>query len=204
MTTEEFDFDLPKELIAQTPLEKRDTSRLLVLDKQTGEITHRDFTDIISYMEKGDTLDNPYVKMSKIMVDIFKLYDKLEVKAREYYSNGVSGKKYGLVTGVTKKKDGKAPYKTKFYKNNTDYVTPNGFLLPILGAFRALVDKDQDGYYFWKKNPFEIMDKVGADLMESTVDMSRTLGNNPNAAGKNRQLWKNLYMCVAMETMHKD
>ena len=56
MTTEEFDFDLPKELIAQTPLEKRDTSRLLVLDKQTGEITHRHFTDIISYMEKGDTL----------------------------------------------------------------------------------------------------------------------------------------------------
>ena len=50
MTTEEFDFDLPKELIAQTPLEKRDTSRLLVLDKQTGEITHRHFTDIISYM----------------------------------------------------------------------------------------------------------------------------------------------------------
>lgn len=159
---------------------------------------------IKQHMEKGDTLDNPYVKMSKIMVDIFKLYDKLEVKAREYYSNGVSGKKYGLVTGVTKKKDGKAPFKTKFYKNNTDYVTPNGFLLPILGAFRALVDKDQDGYYFWKKNPFEIMDKVGADLMESTVDMSRTLGNNPNATGKNKQLWKNLYMCVAMETMHKD
>lgn len=56
VTTEEFDFDLPKELIAQTPLEKRDTSRLLVLDKKTGEITHRHFTDIISYMEKGDTL----------------------------------------------------------------------------------------------------------------------------------------------------
>ena len=56
MTTEDLDFALPKELIAQTPLEKRDTSRLLVLDKQTGEITHRHFTDIISYMEKGDTL----------------------------------------------------------------------------------------------------------------------------------------------------
>lgn len=56
MSTEDFDFDLPEELIAQTPLEKRDTSRLLVLDKETGEVEHHHFTDILDYMEKGDTL----------------------------------------------------------------------------------------------------------------------------------------------------
>ena len=56
MKTDDFDFYLPEELIAQTPLEKRDSSRLLVLDKETGEINHRHFTDIIDYMEKGDTL----------------------------------------------------------------------------------------------------------------------------------------------------
>lgn len=56
MSTEDFDFDLPEELIAQTPLEKRDTSRLLVLDKKTGEVEHHHFTDILDYMEKGDTL----------------------------------------------------------------------------------------------------------------------------------------------------
>lgn len=56
MSTEEFDFDLPEELIAQTPLEKRDTSRLLVLDKETGEITHKHFMDIIDYLNEGDTL----------------------------------------------------------------------------------------------------------------------------------------------------
>jgi len=56
MSTEDFDFDLPEELIAQTPLEKRDTSRLLVLDKETGKIEHHHFTDILDYMEKGDTL----------------------------------------------------------------------------------------------------------------------------------------------------
>ena len=56
MRTDDFDFDLPEELIAQTPLSKRDASRLLVLDKQTGEISHKYFTDIIEYMEKGDTL----------------------------------------------------------------------------------------------------------------------------------------------------
>lgn len=159
---------------------------------------------IKQHIENAETLANPYVKMSKIMVDIFKLYDQLELNARDYYSGGIPGKKYGSVTGITKKKEGKPSFKTKFYKNSTDYLTPNGFLMPIMGAFRALVDVDENGYYYWKKNPFEIMNKLGADLMESTVDMSRTLGNNPNATGKNKQLWKNLYMCVAMETMHKE
>jgi len=56
MQLKEFDYVLPKELIAQTPLEKRDSSRLLVLDRETGEICHRKFPDILDYMEKGDTL----------------------------------------------------------------------------------------------------------------------------------------------------
>lgn len=56
MKVEDFDFDLPQDLIAQTPLERRDSSRLLVLDKETGEICHRHFTDIVSYLNEGDTL----------------------------------------------------------------------------------------------------------------------------------------------------
>lgn len=56
MNLDLFDYNLPEELIAQTPLEKRDEARLLVLDKVTGEIEHKKFYDIISYLEKGDTL----------------------------------------------------------------------------------------------------------------------------------------------------
>ena len=56
MKASEFDFYLPEELIAQHPLEKRDESRLMVLDKKTGEIEHKKFYDIIDYLEKGDTL----------------------------------------------------------------------------------------------------------------------------------------------------
>lgn len=56
MTVEEFNYDLPEELIAQTPLKKRDESRLMVLNKNTGEIEHKHFKDIISYLEPGDTL----------------------------------------------------------------------------------------------------------------------------------------------------
>ena len=56
MRTEDFDYYLPEELIAQTPLEKRDSSKLLVLDKETGEISHHHFSDIINYLNEGDVL----------------------------------------------------------------------------------------------------------------------------------------------------
>ena len=56
MKVEDFDYDLNENLIAQTPIKDRDTSKLLVLDKKTGEIEHKHFYDIIDYLEKGDTL----------------------------------------------------------------------------------------------------------------------------------------------------
>ncbi|MBQ5805361.1 MAG: tRNA preQ1(34) S-adenosylmethionine ribosyltransferase-isomerase QueA, partial [Erysipelotrichaceae bacterium] len=52
----DFDFELPEELIAQHPTEKRDNSRLLILHKNTGEIEHRHFYDIINYLKPGDVL----------------------------------------------------------------------------------------------------------------------------------------------------
>ncbi|MBN4063088.1 MAG: tRNA preQ1(34) S-adenosylmethionine ribosyltransferase-isomerase QueA [Alkaliphilus sp.] len=56
MKKEDFDFDLPQELIAQTPLEKRDLSRLMVLDRKTGNIDHSHFYNIIDFMTKDDCL----------------------------------------------------------------------------------------------------------------------------------------------------
>lgn len=56
MRVDDFDYFLPEELIAQVPIEQRDTSRLLVLDKETGEVNHKHFYDIIDYLDKGDTL----------------------------------------------------------------------------------------------------------------------------------------------------
>ena len=56
MKTDDFNYYLPEELIAQTPLEKRDHSKLLVLDKINGEVSHERFDNIISYLNKGDVL----------------------------------------------------------------------------------------------------------------------------------------------------
>ena len=56
MKVEDFNYNLPEELIAQHPLKERDTSRLLVLDKKSGEIEHKHFHDIMDYLKKGDVL----------------------------------------------------------------------------------------------------------------------------------------------------
>ena len=56
MKTHDFWYDLPQELIAQTPLQQRDSSRLLVLGRESGEITHRHFYDILDYLKPGDCL----------------------------------------------------------------------------------------------------------------------------------------------------
>ncbi len=56
MKVSDFNYDLPEELIAQTPLEKRDESRLMVLDRTNQTIEHKTFKDIVDYLEPGDVL----------------------------------------------------------------------------------------------------------------------------------------------------
>ena len=56
MKTNDFDYNLPQELIAQTPIEPRDGSRLLVLNRQDGSITHRQFFEITDYLRHGDVM----------------------------------------------------------------------------------------------------------------------------------------------------
>lgn len=56
MNVSDFNFELPQELIAQDPLKDRSSSRLLVLDRETGEVEHRGFREIVSYLKKGDCL----------------------------------------------------------------------------------------------------------------------------------------------------
>ncbi len=78
MNVSDFNFELPQELIAQDPLEDRSSSRLLVLDKNTGEIEHRGFRDIVSYLKKGDCL---VINDTKV-IPARLLGEKEETKAR--------------------------------------------------------------------------------------------------------------------------
>lgn len=154
---------------------------------------------IADHKLQGETTANPYVKMEKIMPDIFRLYDAVETGMNRFYRQKNPGGRYGSTKGVQVPKPGQ-DFQSKFLGNDLDVASPNGFIYPILGAFRALIE-EKDGYYYWKKNPFAVLEKVGADLVESTVSMSRSLGNNPQSVGKEPNIWKTLYMTVAFEAM---
>lgn len=133
------------------------------------------------------------------MPDIIRLFDKIEVNIANYYKGDATGiKRYGSVVGVATSRNGKK-FKSKYLETEMDYASPNGFLYPILGAFRALVT-EKDGFYTWIKDPFQVLEKIGPELVGSTIDMSRQLGNNPNATGKSAILWSQLYMTVLMQT----
>lgn len=150
---------------------------------------------------EGNPAANPYYRMRSIMIDIFKLYDMLESNIGTYYKQKNTSGRYGSVKGVSVPK-GETKFKSKFYKTEMDYLSPTGFLYPILGAFRALVI-DDGVEYSWKKDPFAIMKKVGPELVETTIERSRTLGNNAQAVGKDVGNWKTLYMTIALEMLNE-
>ena len=154
---------------------------------------------ISDHKEYEESAENPYVKMMNIMPDIFRLYDAIEVGMNRFYRQKNPGGRYGATKGVQVPKAGQE-FRSKFLSNEMEAASPNGFIYPILGAFRALVE-EKDGKYCWKKNPFAVLEKVGAELVESTVSMSRSLGNNPQSVGKEANIWKTLYMTIAFEAM---
>lgn len=152
--------------------------------------THKKF-------EKENKFENPYYKLKDIIPKIFELYDHLEIKAGDYYSDNVKNGKYGLTKGVQVSKGGKRSFKSKFTKSKLKYSTPNGFIYPIIGAFRALL-KDNGETFEFTKDPIKVLDEIGPDLIQSAVEMSRELGNNPQSAGKSKSLWQNLHMNVLL------
>ena len=77
------------------------------------------------------------------------------------------------------------------------YSTVNGLLYPVIGAFRAIVE-EYDGVYCWKKDPIEVLDKLGASLEALVIQQSRDFKNNPNATGMSLGIWQSLYSRVAM------
>ena len=87
MEVKEFDYELPMECIAQTPLEKRSNSKLMILDRKTGDITHKHFYEIIDYLHEGDVL---VLNDTKVTADEVALP---EVSIKPYVKYGVGVQK---------------------------------------------------------------------------------------------------------------
>ena len=91
MKTSDFYYDLPEELIAQTPLEPRDSSRLMILHKKTGEIEHRHFYDILDYLNEGDCL---IMNDSRVLpARIYGVKDETNANVEFLLLNCIEGKK---------------------------------------------------------------------------------------------------------------
>lgn len=152
-----------------------------------------------TYEEMGNSSKNPYMKMLPIMADIFKLYDQIETKIAAYYGDAVANGRYGATKGVSTAKDEEHQYDAKFSDSKIWHNTPTGFIYPILGSLRADIIVDENGNYCWKSDPFKLLDDVGPELVQTTVERSRTLGGNPNAVGKDTGNWKTLFMIVTFK-----
>ncbi|CAK1241601.1 hypothetical protein R82265_HNDDMDAM_00791 [Fructobacillus cardui] len=134
-----------------------------------------------------------YKKLAKLLPDLVSLYDYIELTIKDKYLEYTPNGKFGGVRGITVAKNNQKKFNTLFLENKTEHQVATGYLLPIFGSFRVLVDPKT---LQWKLNPKDLWDKIGADLVKNTLDSSR---NNPQDAGKNTAIWSNNYSKVENE-----
>ena len=75
-------------------------------------------------------------------------------------------------------------------QQDLQYYIPKGLMYPVVGAFRALVQRNSDGTYYWKKNPIEVWNTIGSKLVAIVLDEK---AENPDVIAKNSNLWSNLF-----------
>lgn len=146
MNTSDFYYDLPKELIAQTPLEPRDSSRLLVLDRENEEIEHKHFYNIIDYLNPGDLL---VCNDSRVLpARIYGIKDETGARVEFLLLKQVSGNKWETLCKPGKKA-----------KEGAKFSFGDGLLRATVAEVKddgnRIVDFDCD------ENFFATLDKIG-------------------------------------------
>ncbi len=146
MDLHDFDYYLPEELIAQHPMEKRDMSRLMVLNKETGEIEHKLFMDIVNYLDEGDclVLNNTRVIPARLLGEKEGTGGKIEFVLLKR----VEGDKWEVILRPGKK----AKPGSRFVFGNGEL---NAEILEVLDEGNRLVRFIYDGVFE------EILDRVG-------------------------------------------
>lgn len=146
MKTSDFYYDLPKELIAQTPVEPRDSSRLLILGRNNGEIEHKHFYDIIEYLHEGDLL---VVNDSRVLpARIFGIKEETSARVEFLLLKQISGNKWETLCKPGKKA-----------KEGTKFTFGDGLLkatvVEVKDDGNRVVDFECD------ENFFAALDKIG-------------------------------------------
>jgi hypothetical protein len=125
--------------------------------------------------------------MSPIIPDIFALWEKIETSFATVSNN--AGKRL-VSRKYTKYDEGRVVGKSLFMQQDLQYHIPKGLIYPVVGAFRALVQRNTDGIYYWQKNPLDVWDSIGARLV--TIILNEK-GDNPDVIAKNSNVWSNLF-----------
>jgi len=169
--------------------------------KQYGAENH----PLHAYSSKSRILDEyledpkDFDKFTNIATDIFDLYDLIELDFAEAYNKTggrYGGKKY---SGYKTNKDGvpRIVGKSKFSLKPMIYKVPDGLIYPLVGAFRSLVGYDKESQkYYWKKNPESVYMEERESIVSKVIKFTDSIGNNPNATGKDSNVWDILYMTV--------
>lgn len=134
--------------------------------------------------------------MAPILLDIFRLWDHIECHFTE--ATAANDRRYGAKKYANYNRDAeeKDLPRAMFSNRPLRYTIPRGILYPVVGAFRALVRTDEAGQYYWAENPFDMWEKLKDVLAEYVMSTSNELSNNPNAIGKSKNLWSNLFLTV--------
>lgn len=149
--------------------------------------------DYLKAYDNEKNKDNIYRKIAPLLPKITELYDKIELEMKDAYRDSDFNRKFGKVKGI-EMKEGKG--RTKFYQEKMDYHITQGFIFPILSAFRALLT-EKNNEIVWEVEPLLVWKNIRGKLVNNTIEMSRQLGNNPQSTGKSNALWTQNYDAVS-------
>lgn len=145
-------------------------------------------------------LENPvrFERFTNIATDIFDLYDQIETDFPNAY-NEIGGR-YGSVK-FSGYNDDKVVRQSKFGDSPMFYIVPDGLIYPLLASFRGLVVYNEGtDKYEWKSDPILVYEDLKTELIQKVMSFTKSLGNNPNAAGKDNNLWDVLMMTVLLNS----
>lgn len=146
-------------------------------------------------------LNNPdsYRRYVNIMPDIFDLYDAVETEFATAFNE--TGGRYGRKK-YSGYKDGNIIGTSKFGLHDIYYKIPDGLIYPAVAAFRSLVVLNQEtDKYEWKNgvNPISVWDRCKSSITSQIMNFASAIGDNPNAVGKDSNIWNLAYMTVLLQ-----
>jgi hypothetical protein len=164
---------------------------------------NKDTQPIVAYSSKKRCLElfvtepDKFLPLAPIVPDVLELYEHLISHAKDYYLEHVPGGKFiqweGAVKQLQRTKD-----KLPLTGEEVKYRIADGWLIPLLAAFRALLQV-KDGKVEWQVQPGVIYKRIGGRLIRILYETHTTLGKNPNAVGKYENVYRQLYAEVDSE-----